>query len=492
MIGPLTLPNEAATAQLAQDIAMIAESGWTIRLEGDLGVGKTSFARAFIRSLADDLDYEVPSPTYTLVQRYDDLSPNVLHADLYRLADPSEAIELGLDDETDRAVRLVEWPDQAGERAFPDALRVELTLQDSASRTVSISGPSEILDRVAHSLSVRVFLDDAGHPGAQRRRLLGDASTRRYERLPEQSSILMDAPKQPDGPVVRDGKPYSQLVHLAESVHAFVAVGTALTDRGFAAPAIHAADLDAGLLVISDLGRAGILDESGLPNAERYQAAAALLAELHAEAWTPDLPIAGDQSHRLHRYNSDVFLTEIGLCPDWYVAHRGVDAEDFERSAFEAAWAAVLAPLDDEPATLTLRDYHSPNIIWRGRETGRARIGIIDHQDALLGPPAYDLASLVYDARVSVPPILQEQMINAYLRAADVKPAWLRSRVAIMAAQRCTKILGIFARLNARDGKPHYLQHLPRVETYMRQVLRHPALEALRPFYDQLLPEGAY
>lgn len=499
MIGPLTLVGDAATEQLAQDIAMVAAPGWVIRLEGDLGAGKTNFARAFIRTLAKDPGLEVPSPTYTLVQRYDEADPPVLHADLYRLSDPSEMVELGLDDADDPAVRLIEWPGQAGESAFPGAVTLALEMQGEGARQATLTGPQDLLDRIARSLDIRAFLATANHSGADRQRLLGDASTRRYERVVDKPLIVMDAARQPDGPVVRpdtglaqqDAKPYSQLVHLAESVHAFSAVGTALGQEGFAAPAIHAADLENGLLLIEDLGGDTILHEDGMPDPERYQAAVELLAGLHRQDWPNELTIPGSGTHQLHRYDTGVLLTEISLLPDWYVAHRGVEASDFDRAGFFAAWQKALTPLEDEPPTLTLRDYHSPNIIWRAQETGAARLGLIDFQDALLGPPAYDVAALALDARVTIPTDLQDQLLNAYIAASGCDAEWVRARVALMGAQRNSKILGIFARLNARDGKPGYLKHLPRVEGYMRQCLAHPALAQLKPFYDQLLPEEA-
>lgn len=499
MTDALKLVGDAATEQLAEDIAMVAAPGWVIRLDGDLGAGKTTFARAFIRALAKDASLEVPSPTYTLVQRYDEADPPVLHADLYRLSDPSEMVELGLEDEDDPAIRLIEWPDQAGAGAFADAITLYFAMEGERARTLRFDGPEALLKRIERSRAIRTFLGTANRSDAPRQRLLGDASTRRYERLANEPLIVMDAARQPDGPVVQPdtgdvqqaAKPYSQLVHLAESVHAFVAVGSALQDKGFAAPAIHAADLDAGLVLLDDLGQGAIVDAQGNPLPERYQAAVELLAAVHGSSWPESLPVPGDGTHALHRYDMPVFLTEISLCPDWYVPHRGVEADDFDRAGFFAAWQRLLAPLEDEPHTLTIRDYHSPNIIWQPDASGSDRIGLIDFQDALLGPPAYDIASLVFDARVTVPTDLQDKLIDAYLAKSGADPDWVQARVALMGAQRSSKILGIFARLNARDGKPGYLKHLPRVETYMRQCLEHPALATLKPFYGQLLPEEA-
>ena len=517
-LPPRRLDGEAETARYAQDIAMAARAGWTIRLEGDLGAGKSTFARAFIRALARDPGLEVPSPTYTLVQRYEECAPPVLHADLYRLADPSEIVELGLDDPDDPAIRLIEWPIRAGEGAFPGALTLHLALHGTVARVATLSGPVAPMAAVASSLLARVLIDEAGFAVADRARLTGDASARRYETVTGAGApvILMDAPRQPDGPPVKDGKPYSQLVHLAESVDAFVAVSHALRERGFAAPRVLAGNLEAGQLLLEDMGRGSVLDGTGAPVPERYAAAAATLAALHGHDWPTTLPVGwdgdaalvatktgrgtalwpDDRQHALARYDSTVFLTEISLCPDWYLPYRkarGAHVEAFDREAFFATWAELLAPLDGAPATLVLRDFHSPNIIWREGEEGIGRVGIIDHQDALLGPPAYDVASLVHDARVTIEPTLQDTLLSTYLaaRGSAVDPAAFRAALALMQLQRNTKILGIFARLDARDGKPQYLAHLPRIEAYVRQALAHPALAALRPFYAAILPPEA-
>jgi aminoglycoside/choline kinase family phosphotransferase len=140
-----------------------------------------------------------------------------------------------------------------------------------------------------------------------------------------------------------------------------------------------------------------------------------------------------------------------------------------------------------------LRDYHSPNLIWLPEREGLARVGIIDFQDAVMGPPAYDVASLLQDARATVPPDLELKLIGVYARerrAADPQfdvAAFARA-YAIMGTQRATKILGIFARLDRRDGKPHYLRHLPRIEAYLMRNLAHPSLAKLKGWYENYLP----
>ena len=145
------------------------------------------------------------------------------------------------------------------------------------------------------------------------------------------------------------------------------------------------------------------------------------------------------------------------------------------------------------PRTWALRDFHSPNLIWLDQRTGIAKVGIIDFQDAVLAPAAYDLVSLLQDARLDVPEPLELTLLTHYIkarRAADgsFDAAGFAELYAIMSAQRNTKLLGIFARLNRRDGKPHYLRHQPRIWTYLTRSLAHPVLAPLREWYSANVP----
>ncbi|MEC9342691.1 MAG: phosphotransferase, partial [Pseudomonadota bacterium] len=162
---------------------------------------------------------------------------------------------------------------------------------------------------------------------------------------------------------------------------------------------------------------------------------------------------------------------------------RALDAT--ARSEFFSIWDRLAALLADSPPTLVLRDYHSPNIIWRPNRPFPANLGLIDFQDAVLGPAAYDLASLAQDARVDIAPAMEHGLVDRYLserrqteKSFDTE-TFLRD-YAIMAAQRATKVLGIFVRLDRRDGKPGYLRHLPRLRDYLDRSLAHPALSAYR------------
>lgn len=495
----MDLPDEAATIAAATRLAGELRAGDLVTLSGALGAGKTTFARALIRTLLADPEAEVPSPTYTLLQSYEGPRFNIVHADLYRIADPAELAELGWEEAAENALVLVEWAERAGDILATDRIEVELatTGPTGAGRRLILTGHGNCAARLERAKSIQVLLDRTGFGEVRRDFMMGDASVRAYERLSDENSgrkgILMIAPRRPDGPPIRLGKPYSQLVHLAESVHAFVAIANGLRLEGFSAPEIYGHDLDAGLLVIEDLGPLGIVDEQG-PMPERYRASVEALAELHARTLPAELPVAAGLVHKLHRYDLEALTIEAELLLDWYFpysAKRSPNAS--QRLSFVDHWVSTLEPVLAGPKTWVLRDYHSPNLIWLPEREGVRKVGIIDFQDCVLGHPAYDVASLLQDARVTVPEALELQLLGAYARARRLAdPAFdlaaFTAAYAILGAQRATKILGIFIRLDRRDGKPAYLMHLPRVEAYLRRCLAHPALAKLKGWYETHLP----
>jgi aminoglycoside/choline kinase family phosphotransferase len=305
----------------------------------------------------------------------------------------------------------------------------------------------------------------------------------------------MNAPRRPDGPAVRDGKPYSAIAHLAEDVAPFVAMATGLRECGFSAPDIVQADTERGLLLLEDLGDHRIVaGDPPRPIEERYAAAVDLLADLHRRQLPWTLPVSLRVDYRIPLYDMDAFLIEIELLLDWYLPHMQADISAVTRGAFISLWTEALQPALDAPPTWVLRDFHSPNLLWLPERSGIARIGLLDFQDALIGPGAYDLASLLQDARVDVPEAMELSLIGRYVLARrEANPKFdvvtFAQLYATMAAQRATKILGIFARLDRRDGKPQYLRHLPRIWAYLCRALAHPALAPLGAWYGAHAPE---
>jgi hypothetical protein len=495
----LALSNEAATAHLMADLALLIGPGDVITLSGDLGAGKTAAARAMIRYLAGDNAMEVPSPTFTLVQAYDLPPFPLLHADLYRVNDPAELEEIGLSPLPEGTVALIEWPERAPSALPADRIDISLNHRPalgSTARAAEITGHGRAAAQVARLQALRRFLEASGYAEARRLRMAGDASTRSYARLVRDDGvvILMNSPPRPDGPAIYDGKSYSAAVHLAEDVKPFVAVAGGLRERGFSAPAIHHADLDAGFLITEDFGSVGFVEgDPPAPINTRYEAATDLLAALHRETLPEILPLAPQLNYSIPVFDVDALLTEMGLMLDWYLPDRGVDPTDSMRADFIAMWRDLLHKPVSAPKTWVLRDFHSPNLIWLGERQSIAKVGIIDFQDTVLGPTGYDLASLLQDARIDVPEQLELALLTRYIKARrasddNFDPAAFAELYAIMSAQRNTKLLGIFARLNRRDGKPQYLRHLPRIWTYLGRSLAHLALAPAREWYAANVP----
>jgi tRNA threonylcarbamoyl adenosine modification protein YjeE len=495
----LALSNETATANLMADLVLLIGPGDVITLSGDLGAGKTAAARAMIRYLAGDDALEVPSPTFTLAQIYDLPPFPLVHADLYRINDPAELEEIGLSPLPEGTVALIEWPERAPSALPQDRIDIALSHRPalgSTARAAEITGYGKAAAQVARLMALRQFLDGAGYADARRRRMPGDASTRSYARLVRDDGvvILMNAPLRPDGPALYDGKSYSAAVHLAEDVKPFVAIDNGLRARGFSAPSIHHADLDAGFLITEDFGNAGFIEgDPPRPIAERYEAATDMLAALHREALPEILPVAPQITYAIPTFDTEALLVEVGLMLEWYMPDRGAEPTDNMRAEFVMMWRDLLSKPASAARTWALRDFHSPNLIWLDQRPGTARVGVIDFQDAVLGPAAYDLVSLLQDARVDVPEQLELALLTRYIKARRASddsfdPAAFAELYAVMSAQRNTRLLGTFARLNRRDGKPQYLRHQPRIWTYLNRSLAHPVLSRAREWYSANVP----
>jgi aminoglycoside/choline kinase family phosphotransferase len=311
----------------------------------------------------------------------------------------------------------------------------------------------------------------------------------------------MDWPPQPDGPPIKHGLPYSRIAHLAEGTAAFESVGRLLASAGLVTPVTHAADHARGLMLIGDLGDRvfGVEVGKGTDLETMWAAGTDTLVQMRVidaqriSEWNA----AEGRASPVGDYDRGAYEIETTLLPDWYwPLVFGASIDDGARRAFDAAWAPVLDRLVDDPnKTIVLRDYHSPNLLYMPERDGAAHntVGIIDFQDALIGHPAFDLVSLLQDARLDVAPVIQDRLYDRYVTAVRARdpdfdePAF-RYAYAALGAQRNTKILGIFARLWKRDAKPHYLRHIPRIWRYLERDLAHPDLAALERWYDTHFP----
>lgn len=503
--------TESELLRLGEELAFVARPGDLFALSGELGAGKTTLARAVIRALTGDENEEIPSPTFTLVQSYASPRMPVAHFDLYRLGAPEELDELGLDLALRNGIALVEWPERAADRLPADRLAIRID-DDGAgsSRRVVLTGHGTWAPRLDRFIAMRRLIGRGSANGGQvngsaaERKLLylqGDASVRRYGRLVQRGApdaILMDWPRQPDGPPIRKGLPYSRLAHLAEDVRPFVAVANALADAGLTVPRVLEQDLENGFLLLDDLGDRVFGREitGGTDQETLWQAAVDALVSLSLAPAPTDLPVAGGGVHRVSEYDPGAMAIEAELIVDWYwPALRGSPLMPDERAAFTALWADIFTEIGKMPPAWVLRDYHSPNLLWLPEREGIARVGVIDFQDAMRGPAAYDLVSLLQDARVDVPAELEARLFNHYCDGVAARGGFDRDAFAFayaaLGAQRNTKIVGIFARLAKRDGKPGYLQHVPRLWRYLDRDLAHPRLARLKSWYDKHFPVDA-
>lgn len=498
--GPLTLEG---MARLARVLAPMLRAGDVIALRGEIGAGKTTFARLLIRTLMGNAAEEAPSPAFALQVTYDTPRLRVSHFDLYRLRSETEVEELGLYDAIGAGLVIIEWPERAGGALPPETIEITFSeTGDPETRNLAFAMQGATLARLARFKPIFDFLGRSAWRDAAIEHLRGDASDRRYYRLrrgPE-TALLMDWPRQSDGPPIRDGKPYSQIAHLAEDVAPFVALASALRETGLGAPAIYEQDLEAGLLVIEDFGDAVFqnLARKGHDLAPLWRLAADALINLRRFTPPAAIPVGGRHYH-LRPYDAGALGIETELLLDWFLPDaNGAQAPEAARREFTEIWSRHfhwLAQQRHETAWV-LRDYHSPNLILREAREGGNRLGVIDFQDALIGHRAYDLVSLLQDARVTVPEALEAALFSYYCEeAARHDPAFdkenFRRAYATLGAQRATKILGIFVRLHKRDGKCAYRQHIPRVAHYLRRNLEHPALTDLKAWYEREAPSLA-
>ena len=492
--------DEAGVVRLAELLALKIRCGDVIALSGDLGAGKTTLARALIGAVLRDGSAEVPSPTFSLHQTYVSRRLTIAHFDFYRLSDAQDAAELGFEDAAQDGAVIVEWPERAA-ALLPEA-RIEVVLAETSDpnvRCVTLRGLGGALDRVARIADVMTFLDRQAHWSSARITYLqGDASTRGYARLSidDRTALLMDAPRQPDGPPVRDGKPYSQIAHLAEDmVRAFAAIAEPLRAAGLSAPEVLAEDFENGLLLVEDLGDRVFSAEvtRGVPQDALWRTAVDALVELQRFEPPQHLPLRGG-SHILQDYDRAALQIEVELLIDWYwPALHGGPVPDATRAEFLSLWSVVFEGLGRQSPGWVLRDFHSPNLIWLPDRDGIRRVGLLDFQDAQRGSAAYDLVSLLQDARVDVAQALEKTLFAHYCEAVRSRqPQFDEVEFTFsynaLGAQRSTKILGIFVRLAHRDGKQQYLAHLPRIWEYLQRNLRHVTLAPLAAWYEKHFP----
>lgn len=317
-----------------------------------------------------------------------------------------------------------------------------------------------------HALML-AFVAGTAWAGADLAPLAGDASNRRYLRLrrpqTRETAVLMDAPPE-----------------KGEDVQPFIAIADYLAGLGLSAPRILARDPEHGFLILEDLGDAlfaRVIPQAPEMEEPLYSAATDLLAELHRHAPPPGL----------RPYDPARMADMAALAFDWYLTG-ATGANSPLRDRFHAAMQATLAAHATPADVLIQRDYHAENLLWLPERCGVARVGLLDFQDAMTGHRAYDLVSVLQDARRDVPRAIERAMIARYIAATGVAAEAFETAYHVLGAQRNLRILGVFARLCLRDGKAHYVDLIPRVWAHLARDLAHPALTPVARILDAVLP----
>lgn len=311
------------------------------------------------------------------------------------------------------------------------------------------------------------FMAQTDWSSAKRAPLAGDASMRKYQRI--------GAGLNGNGAVLMDADPT-----LGNDVRPFVRITEYLRSISLSAPGIFAADEANGLLLIEDLGddlfARVVLDQPELET-PLYEAATDVLLDLHRAA-----------PPKLDPYDTPLMTKMAALAFDWYQFGAEDEINDTAKSTFEKAFSALLVSKVDAPTVLIQRDYHAENLLWLPDRSGTAKVGLLDYQDALLGHPAYDLVSLLKDARRDVPEAVEEAMIARYVAASGVIDRGFRDAYHVLGLQRNLRILGVFARLSMYFGKPSYVDLIPRVWDLVQRDLSMPVNASVATLLNDALP----
>lgn len=494
--------EEASSQAFAADLAKILKLGDVIALDGDVGMGKSTLARALLRSLADDELLEVPSPTFTLVQSYDLADLEISHYDLYRISDFEELYEIGFEESWQEGCALVEWPDR-GEELLP-ASTLWMHFQDaegenSSARRLTLQGNDAWKQRLERLCQKRQLLVECDWGDAKLSDIDGDLSTRSYQRAyhseNKQTAILMDMPKREPGPILGDGRRYDLVAHRVTELAPMITIAENLETAGLTVPKCFGHQLDKGLALWEDFGSEclsrSIPNGEPKPIAERYEATVIALANLHDNGWQNcNIELTGSGGpHTLSEYDSAAFEVELDVFLDWYWPFlKGQDCPAIVRETYFSLWRPAFDFLMDAEQSLVLRDVQDPNCFWLEELRATKSVGFIDFQDCLIGPSAYDVAALCMDARICIDPDLEKALKAAYMqqRSFDRETSQIfEQSYALCGVQRTSKNLGAFARAKLSLDKSSYLAHIPRGVGYLARCLTHPELADLSAFYNE-------
>lgn len=312
------------------------------------------------------------------------------------------------------------------------------------------------------------FLSTTQFANANLQPLAGDASNRRYIRvvLGDISEMIMDSPLE------------------GENFYAFIKISDYLCEQGYSSPKILARDVENGFLLLEDLGDDSftrILQAGMHSEAELYEAAIDVLV-----SWITSPSVRNNEKLVLPIYNHELYLREVALFTDWFLPQAiGEEKAKDLRAEYLDIWQEILSNNTLKTDIFVHRDYHADNLLWLPQREGVKRVGLLDFQDAVWGDAAYDVVSLLEDARRDVSSELAQKMIERYIQKTGVDAEDFNTAYNVLAAQRNSKIIGIFARLAIRDGKTHYLNYQPRVWQHLQRDIKHPALAKLASWLNK-------
>ncbi len=482
------------TENLATKIAKYIVAGDIIRLTGDLGVGKSVFARSIIKALGHKGKH-IPSPTFTLIQAYDDTRLPVAHIDLYRIESQDEVEEIGVECWLDNGLIIVEWPEKAL-NWFPEqkpdlldfhimemdnsgTLTVHIEQGEGEERKITISGGDSWNRRLsliegAYTRPVtnegrQEFVAKCGFRNHVISPVSADASFRSYWRIntPDGCRVIMDSP-----PPIENVEPVIKMTRYFEKI-------------GVHVPHIYEKDEENGYLLLEDFGnttvRDGILNHNK-PLEPWYYKSVDVLAHLATQP-LPDI----------RQYTKKALWSEVSRFIDWYLpCARSHATHTADRRAFKEMWEPLFDKILDVPQTTVLWDYHADNLMMlcdgEPRE-GLEDIGVIDFQDARIGPVSYDMSMLLQDVRFEIPKALEQKLLQYFINSQDCldEEKFLQS-YRLINLQRTLKIIGGFTRLHFRDGKDNYLQYLPRCWQIVDEALEDPLCREIKTFMQGIVP----
>jgi hypothetical protein len=342
------------------------------------------------------------------------------------------------------------------------------------------------------------LLEQTGFAEAERAPLAGDASTRSYERLRlgERRAVLMNAPPKEDPPCPPGATPaqrrtmgWNAVARLAASrVEAFAAVAAYLKSIGLAAPEIYGMDAAAGYAVLEDMGDdlyANVIGK-GAEEIPLYQAAAELLAHVHAAEAPAKLVAPGGAVWPFLDYDALALEVNADLFVEWVPKAENIRIDDAARGRWEKVRDGLIVKALGFPRAFTIRDYHAENLLWLPERVGLQRVGLLDFQDAVRGWRAWDFSMLLHDARRDVSPAAHDVAIRTYLDLTGDNEAEFQRELSVLGAINVMRILGIFSRLTARDGKMRYREFMPRMWGHLARALQNPALADTRAFVQDV------